>query len=390
MRVLQLISSRGYYGAENVVYQLATQLKLLGDRVAIALLERDRIMPHPLAEQAEESGIVVYRLRCESRMHGGCIGEIRRLLRTQRFDVLHTHNYKSNLYGYLASRLLGIPILATCHNWTDTTAALRLYGALDRQLLAQFDRIVTVSASTRTRLSNRRIPTHRIITIGNGVPMPAMPIPELSLHHDPRIPRGSLSDCDESPGGGLVVGVAARLSFEKGVDVFLRAAAEVMSRHPGMRFVIAGDGPERERLEALARELHLSSTVTFLGFCADMQSFLRTLDIVVQPSRVDAMPMSVLEAMAHGLPVIASAVGGLPDILDRGSRGKLVPPEDADRLAQGILELSRDGALRSRLGIAARGYVAQHCSAEAMAQQYRNLYLQSLQERAGTATLAAA
>jgi glycosyltransferase involved in cell wall biosynthesis len=385
MRVLQLISTRGYYGAENVVYQLATNLKLLGDHVAIALLERDDTMPHPLVAQAEQSGIAIYRLRCEGRMHGGSIGEIRRLLRAQCFDLLHTHNYKSNLYGYIASRLLGIPIIATCHNWTDTTAALRLYGALDRQVLAQFDRIVTVSASTRARLSNRRIPTHRIATIGNGVP-----IPELSLDHGPRITRDSQSYGGDLCGGGLMVGMAARLSFEKGVDIFLQAAADVTRRHPGIRFVIAGDGPERERLEQIARELHLSSTVTFLGFCTDMQSFLRTLDIFVQPSRVDAMPMSVLEAMAHGLPVIASAVGELPDILDHGSRGRLVPPEDADGLAQGILELSCDGALRSRLCIAAKEHVAQHCSAAAMARHYRDLYLQHFKSVSVGAPFAAA
>lgn len=380
MRVLQLISSRGYYGAENVVYQLATQLKLLGDHVAIALLERDDSLPHALAEQAERSGIPVYRLRCKGRIGGGAMRGVRRLLRTERFDILHTHNYKSNAYGYLASRLLGIPVIATCHNWTDTTLALRVYGALDRQLLARFDRIVTVSASTRARLANRSIPARRIVTIGNGVSIPKLPLP--------RSPGSPGSSGPE--GRDVTVGVAARLSREKGVDVFLRAAALLTKRDPGMRFVIAGDGPERERLQELTKELDLASSVTFLGFCTDMHAFLSTLDMFVQPSRVDAMPMSVLEAMAQGLPVIASAVGGLPEILDNGGRGCLALPGDANSLATAILHLSSDENLRSTLSAAGREHVRQRCSAVAMARQYRDLYLQALEERSGAAALAAA
>jgi glycosyltransferase involved in cell wall biosynthesis len=245
---------------------------------------------------------------------------------------------------------------------------------LDRLLLRCFDRVVAVSDSTRARLSGGQALEEKLSIIGNGVEMP------------------ELSGAQASAANGhssMVVGVAARLSREKGVEIFLRAAAEVAGIHPGTRFVIAGDGPERPHLETLAKELGLVSRVTFLGFCSNIGSFLSGLNIFVQPSLVDAMPMSVLEAMAHGLPVIAAAVGAIPEILGQRERGVLFPAGDVSSLAGRILDLSNDAGLRSHLGGEARCYVAEHCSAAAMAERYRSVYQQAREERSVAAALAA-
>jgi glycosyltransferase involved in cell wall biosynthesis len=176
-----------------------------------------------------------------------------------------------------------------------------------------------------------------------------------------------------------VIGAVTRLSPEKGVDRLLHAAAEVLRRGVRARFVIAGDGPERERLVKLSHDLGLLAHVEFLGFVAETGALLRTLDMFVQPSLVDAMPMAVLEAMAQELPVVASAVGSLPALVGDDERGLLVPAGDSDGLAASILRLCGNAALRHHLGSAAREHVIRQCSAAAMTRRYEQLYIEARQ-----------
>ncbi len=371
MRVLHLISSRGFYGAENVVFQLCRSLQSLGHEVSIGLFNAHLCPEHSLITKARESGIALVNLRCEGRIRSGAVHALRTTLQSRHIDVLHTHNYKSNAYGYLASRGTGVKLIATCHNWTDTTPALRIYGTLDRMLLSRFDRVVAVSESTAERLRRAHIATNKVSVIGNGVLVPEA------------LPRSTSS-------GELVIGALTRLSPEKGVDVLLRGAAEILHRGVRARLVVAGDGPERERLLLLSRQLGIAGQVEFRGFVEDVRAYLASLDIFAQPSLADAMPMSVLEAMASGLPVVASAIGGIPELLGNGKRGLLIQPGNHEMLAGHLETLSKDALLRAKLGDAAREYVIQHCSATAMARRYEEIYHAACHAEAAAALTATA
>lgn len=371
MRILHVISSRGFYGAENVVEQLCTALQQEGHAASIALLNCSPSPDHPLLARAANAGVPAFHLPCRSRIEFRTLRALRGILQENAIDVLHTHNYKSDVYGYLASRGLGIPLIATCHNWTDTTIPLRLYGVLDRMMLARFEHIVAVSSTVARRLRLARLSSASISQISNGVILPPL---------SARI-SGADSPIAGSPATGpLVIGAVTRLSPEKGVDILLHAAAEALSQGLRGRFVIAGDGPEREALLTLSRELGIAEQVTFLGFQPDIRSLLATFDMFVQPSRMDAMPMSVLEAMSAGLPVIASALGSIPELIEDGERGLLVPAGDSGAIARGLLRLAQDSESRRRLGTAAREYVALHKTASAMARHYLALYASALGE----------
>jgi len=360
MRIFQLISTKGCYGAENMLLQLTAGLRERNHEVSMVVFNADRLGGHALASRAAAAGLELLDLPCAGRVNGNAIWALRQMLRSRRVEVLHTHNYKSNMYGYLASHGLELSTVATCHNWTSTTAALRLYERVDRLLLSRFDRVVAVSGSVAAQLAKAPLPPRQLSIIGNGV----------------SVPKRRPARDDEAE---LVIGAVTRLSPEKGVDLLLYAAAEVLRRGVRARFVIAGDGPERERLVKLSRDLGLSEHVEFLGFVVETGALLQTLDLFVQPSLVDAMPMAVLEAMAQELPVVASAVGGLPALIGNDQRGLLVPPGDSDRLGLSIIRLCDSATLRHRLGSAAREHVIRQCSAAAMTGRYEQLYLEARQ-----------
>ena len=361
MRIFHLIASRGFYGAENVVLQLAIAQSAAGHIVCIGLLHNSSLTGNPLTDLAVEHGISVIDLPCRRRIDGVRLFELRQYLEDGHFDVLHSHNYKSNSYGFIASRGLGMSVVSTCHNWTDTSFALRLYGRFDRWLLSHFDHIVSVAPGPAHRLTEAGIPIEKISIIENGV--------AISSETSSRTFQNNRL---------IQIGAVTRLSPEKGTDVLVRAAALCVQLEPplrsNLRFAVLGDGPEHSSLAALIASLQLDDIFTLRGFSRDVSSFLAGLDIFVQPSRVDAMPMAVLEAMAAGLPVIASSLGQIPHLLDGGARGVLVAPDDENALANALVELAHDPVRRRRLGQASRGHVRACLSADVMARKYCAIY----------------
>jgi glycosyltransferase involved in cell wall biosynthesis len=165
-----------------------------------------------------------------------------------------------------------------------------------------------------------------------------------------------------------------RLSIEKGVDIFLAAAARVLAELPETKFVVAGDGPDRAKLDAMIDELGIGASVRMLGRRDDMPAVYASLDLMVSSSRREGLPMAILEAMASRVPLIATAVGGVPTVVLDGRTGVLVPEVDAALLANGIVALLRDGALRERLGAAARQLVEDEFSAQRMTADYLRVY----------------
>jgi glycosyltransferase involved in cell wall biosynthesis len=171
-----------------------------------------------------------------------------------------------------------------------------------------------------------------------------------------------------------LVGLVGRLAVEKGVDIFLDAAARVLAQCPDTKFVVAGDGPDRAELDALIDKLGIREPVRMLGRCDDMPALYASLDIMVSASRREGLPIAILEGMASRLPLVATAVGAVPTVIQDGSTGVLVPAEDPESLATAIVELLRDPAKRERLGSVARQLVEDEFSAERMTADYLRVY----------------
>jgi glycosyltransferase involved in cell wall biosynthesis len=276
-----------------------------------------------------------------------------RLVRRFRPHVVHTHTAKAGVLGRVAARLARVPVVVhTYHGHVlreyfgrVTSAAFR---AVERALARFTDGLVTVSASVKSDLVEMAIaPAARIRVIPLG----------LELEPFTRaLPRGALRVAAGFSAEAPLVGMVGRLAPVKDVPAFLRAARLVHARRPEVRFSLVGDGPERARLEAEAAALGLRDVVCFHGWRRDLPAVYGDLDVVVNASRNEGTPVALIEALAAGRPVVATAVGGTPDVLEDGAHGTLVPAQDEAALAAGI-EAALDAPLPAARAAAARARV---------------------------------
>ena len=363
MKILHLISSGGMYGAEAVILTLSQTLIDMGDESEIALFENLPSTNLDLRAAAIRTSIPTHTVVCHGQLDLSLPGRIRDLAHAVSADVVHAHGYKADLYTWAALRNAAIPVVSTCHNWIETTGPLRAYGALDRRVLRSFAAVIAVSEEVQERLLSAGVAPERVTRIPNGIDTRPF------LAHAP-VSRA------QSSAAPLLIGFVGRLSPEKGPDLFLQAAARVLQQYPSTRFQIIGDGPDLSSLQQLAQSLNLQDQVAFLGRKDNMPGVYATLDLLVSSSRQEGLPMSLLEAMASSLPILATSVGEVPSLIRDRQTGLLVPPDDVDALVAGLESLLTNAPLRQQLGANARLLVEKSFSAAQMTQRYRQVYAQ--------------
>jgi len=366
MRVLQIISSSGMYGAEAVILNLSRFLNEGSHCSMVGVFSNSSAPNHQLHDRAAKEGIESNLIPCNGQVDRTTIANIRELAVRTGADVVHAHGYKADIYVYLALRGLGIPFVSTCHTWYDNDLSVFLYGVADRFVLRKFGQVVAVSDEVRVRLLKAGVREEKIHLVRNGIDL--RPFNNVV----PSLREVSASD------RALIVGLIGRLSWEKGIDIFLRAVARVVVKFPGTKFVVVGEGPDQDKLELLIDELKIRENVLMLGRREDMPSVYASLDVMVSSSRQEGLPMAILEGMASGLPLVATAVGEVPTVVTEDRTGVLVPPEDADSLAAAIVDLLRDPAKRVRLGAAAKQLIKEEYSAERMTADYLRVYAEAI------------
>jgi glycosyltransferase involved in cell wall biosynthesis len=258
-------------------------------------------------------------------------------------DVLHGHKIGSNVWAAVLGTLARTPaIVAHEHTWSFQGQPLR--KLLDRRLIApRADAFLAVSELDRRRMIEiERIDPAKVIFVPNGIPEPPP-----AGGGDIRRELGVDADAP-------IVGTVCALRPQKALDVLIDAAAILAGRIDGVRVLIVGEGPERGALERRIGELGLAGTVMLLGHRDDVRDLIRDFDVAACSSDFEGTPLSVLEYMQASLPIVATRVGGIPDIVADGSQGVLVEPRDPDALADAIARLLRDRGLAARLGASAR------------------------------------
>lgn len=369
---LQVRSSAGLYGADRVVLALNRALVHAGARGRLLSINNYRMQEQALHDIASATGQDAVLLPCRGRVDTATVGALAAQIdaareREGRAPVVHVHDYKSAFYAWLATRRQPAPLVATLHGWVEGSTSLRLYTRLELALLRRFDTLVVVAGEQIDRLVRAGVPRSRIRHVDNGIDCPV---------RDERGASSLRAELRLSP-TARVFSAVARLSSEKNLAMLLRAFAPVANRHPDAVLLLAGDGPQREELQALAERLSLGTRVRFLGVRHDMPAVYTLSDHLVLPSLTEGMPLVVLEAMACEVPVIASAVGDVPRLLAQSAHGRLVPPGDADTLEQALDEAASQATARDT---SARDYVRERHSAHAMAMGYVDIY-RSLRER---------
>jgi glycosyltransferase involved in cell wall biosynthesis len=341
---------------------LARSLPAAVRTVFLSFTEGGRCRPFLAA--ARRAGFEAHALENDTPRLRAVVRELESYLARTAADVLLCHGYKANLLGRLAARRLGIPAVAVSRGWTGENAKVRLYEALDRRHLRFMDCVVCVSAAQAVRVYRAGVRPGRIRVIHNAVD------PERFAQPDPR-GRDALEGLFRTP-RSLLVGAAGRLSPEKGFDVLVAAAARVLRSHPDAGFVHFGAGPCRPRIERQIAACGIGESFVLGGFRSDLDRLLPHFDLLVLPSYTEGLPNVVLEACAAGVPVVATAVGGTPEVLDDGC-GVLVPPGDPRVLAAGIRAALSRGPALAELGEAGRRRVREHFSFAAQADCYFQL-----------------
>lgn len=365
MNILMLRRNVGLYGADKVILLLAKQLKQMGHNPVVGVIDNKRNPCSLLLDKAKEMNLETAHFLSESRVDRRAIEEIKNYITGQNIDIVHTHGFKADIYGFLASRPNRIPIVATKHGWTHANLIIRLWEMVDLVFLHKFPSIVAVSDDMKNSLIRSGIYKKKIRTIHNGIDL------DHNLY-DNKALRAKLNLKEKQP----VIGIVARLSSEKGHTHFLAAARKIADKFPDARFLIIGDGSLRENLEELSSNLALDQQVQFLGFRSDMPELYQVMDILVSSSLREGIPMNLLEAMAEQKAVIATKVGGVPQIIKNGISGILIDPENVDMLAEAILDLLKNDEKRFALGKAARLEVEAHFSSLVMSRQYMQVYQQ--------------
>jgi glycosyltransferase involved in cell wall biosynthesis len=366
MKVLHIISSSGMYGAEAVILNVSRALKDGPHSSMLGVFSNSSNPNLQLHERAANEGIASHLIPCSGQIDRAALGEIRELVKRTGADVVHAHGYKADLYGYFALRKTGVPLVSTCHTWYDNDLTVTLYGMADRLVLRRYARVVAVSDEVKARLLKAGVLEEKIRLVRNGIAL--------------RPFGGVVGSLGEELGLGVapIVGLVGRLAWEKGVDVFLQAAALALAEVPEARFCVVGEGPDREKLEGLIDALNLRKSVTMVGRRDDMPAVYASLDVMVSASRQEGLPIAILEGMASGRPLVATAVGEVPKVVRDGRTGVVVPAGDAVALAAGIVELLRDPEKRARFGAAARQVVEEEYSAVRMTAEYLQVYEESI------------
>lgn len=322
---------------------------------------------------AEEAGVEPVLVPDRDRLGLRACGALAAALRDHGCHILHTHDFKTDFVGYrLAGARSGLRLMATAHGWSRPEEwKLRFYNWVDGKVLARFPLVVAVSRSVADRLAGAGVNPSRITVIPNGV--------DLDRWSRAAIPAGRPPGLPETP---RVIGMVARLSGDKDLDTLLEAFGRVAERRDDVGLAVVGDGPERGRLESLAARHPHAGRIAVLGHRTDVLGLTASFSVAVLSTRAEGMPNAVLEAMALERPVVASRVGGVPELVEHERHGLLTPPGDAEALAAALLRLLDDPGEASRLARAARARVEERFSFAARLRRLETLY----EERMGKIT----
>jgi len=370
-KVLIMIAAEQISGPGKGVLQLVEHAAASRFEYVVCNFDLEGHSAGEFVHEARRKKLNLRLLKQRTALDPNLVVQARRLIRKQEVDIIQTHGYKSNTVGFFLAMLCRRPWIGFAHGFINDSRRNRLYNRIERWALRRADRVVAVSASMKELLVRHGIAAQKIRVIHNAI-APNESVPGAS-GEEIRQRHGIASH-------ERVVGVFGRLNPEKGQQVFLKALETTLRSVHGVKALIVGDGQDRELLEELCRARGLSNHVLFLGYRKNIADYYQAIDLLVQPSFSEGSPNTVLEAMSFGVAVLATAVGGVPEII-QGGNGMMVPPNDPDALAKKMIELLSDAALRRAIGAKGRSSLYPRFSADTRVREIVSLYDELLSGR---------
>lgn len=350
-KVLFVITKSNFGGAQKYVFDLATSIPKDKFDVAVALGGSGLLI-----QKLNEKGVRVLPIPSLARDVNtasdlSAFFELLSIFRNERPDVVHLNSAKAGGVGALAARLARVPkIIFTAHGWAFNEERSRLQHFIIKffswitMLLSH--KTIAVSDAVKNDARNWPLIDNKIVVIKNGIKEP-----EFYTKNDAREKLFALADTQPTP-DAFIIGTIAELHKSKGLQYAIEAFAKLAQKDPNMRYLVLGSGDEKERLDGLVKHYGLQERVFLLGFVEDAARFLMAFDVFILPSTTEALGLVLLEAGHAGLPVVASNVGGIPEIIEDGKTGILVQSRDSKGLAEAIKKIIDSPTMRTSLGTA--------------------------------------
>ncbi len=371
IKVVHMIGGGEYGGAENHIIQLIASFNPQEiDASVICFYES------AFSETLREMGVEVTVLDQYHRFDPRIAWGLGPVLQKMNPDILHTHGVKANFFGRIVARRLKFMKVVTTvhshlkHDYDQWAIKLLTYG-MEYSTRRLNDYFIAVSRPIKMDLIRTGVAEERIAVIPNGIPLQ-----KFTGVHNPKLLREEL----QLPGDALVVGTVARLRQVKGVDLLLEAAGPLCREWNNLHLVVIGDGPERGTLEQQAKDIGITDRVDFLGFCDNVEEYLPGMDVFANTSLSEGLPVAVLEAMAAKVPVLASGVGAIPDLIQHGHNGLIVEPGSVSEIRAGLERMLRDPEWRRFMSENGFRTVKNGYTTTVMSQRNQELYKKLLEE----------
>ena len=365
---MHIIDSGGYYGAEIMLIHLMSEQHKMGIYSLLASVG----LPGESEKQIEAEARQRYLPVKAFRMHPGpnFIGASKVLCYAikNNFDILHSHGYKGNiLFGLIPQCVRRLPLVSTLHGWTATEGInkMRFYEWLDSLSLRFIDTVVLVNDGMRNHPGMPKNIKNEFRVVNNGI---SQEVDASQMTLAPEL----VNFCRQEH--GYIIGAIGRLSKEKGFSYLIDALSILLEQGRNLRLLLLGEGGQRGFLETKIAKLGLGEHVRMPGYLLDAARYLRLFNVLVIPSLTEGLPITVLEAMRAGVPIAASRVGGIPNVLEDQTSAMLVPAADALALAEAIARLQDQPALGRILAGRAVEEFNRHYTSERMAIEYKRIY----------------
>jgi len=360
VKIMHVLAPAQAGGLERVVHALAIGQQTAGAHVTVVPIVEAWTSDHPFAVPLVRAGVEIQPVVQAPRAYFRERAELTRIFRSERPDIVHTHNYHADVIAGLAARQAGVASVSTAHGFTRGAWRNRAYEYLNRLAYRWFDAVVAVSRPLAEELTRSGVPRERVHVVPNAWSQIAEPL-------DRAAARSALGLDMHA----FVAGWVGRMSHEKGLDVFVDAL--IMLGDSPIHACLIGDGAERQAQEARAARSGLGRRLKWAGLVREAGRFFQAFDVLVLSSRTEGIPMVVLEAMAGCIPIVATAVGGVPEVIS-ASEGMVVPPSNPRALADAVQTVERDRRGSARRASAARDKLDREFAEATWLDRYENVY----------------
>jgi len=372
IKILDLRDSPWVDGPGRTILDCATSLMDTPYRLVIGTFNGGLQKTNAYAEEAAKRNLPVVTIHESSAFDRQVLNQILRIIDEMDIDIVHTHDFRSNLFGLVCAKMRHKPVVSTVHGWIANDFKGKIYTMIDKILLRFFDRIITVSARTKRLVRRAWLPDNKITVITNALRVENyLPDPGDKGYRDE-------IGVDEDT---ILIGNIGRLSAEKGQLDFLQAGKEILQDFDKIRLILIGIGPDQEKLESFVSENDMTASVVFAGFRDDMVTLYNSLDLVVQSSYTEGMPNVILESLLMEVPVIATNVGGTGEIIKNGENGVLLKPELPGELAIQIRQFIDDPATYKRMAQNGRKLIIEKFSHNRRVKKLSRLYKELITAR---------